>query len=291
MAGSHPRTREITERDLDVVGDLLTRGFAYRPRTYWMRGLHRQATREVPPNAPRFGYLMEHDGVAVGCLLLIYARKMIDGVVADTCNVSSWYVDPAFRNFGAMFASMVQKRKDVTYFNITPARPTWPILEAQGYVRWCSGQFLALPFLSWRGATISIARMTADSAPVEGLRAEDDAMLRRHAGYGNLSLVCRADGRVMPFIFFQLRKRRGFIPMPAVQLAYCPSISDFAACAGALGRYLLLRGKPIVILDADGPLTGIPGHFSEARGRKYFKGPHRPRLVDLADTELAIYGP
>ena len=28
---------------------------------------------------------------------------------------------------------MMQKRKDVTCFNITPAVPTWPILEAQGF--------------------------------------------------------------------------------------------------------------------------------------------------------------
>ena len=290
MAGPRPRIREITEQDLDAVGDLLTRGFVHRPRAYWMTGLQRQATREVPPNAPRFGYLMEHDGTAVGCLLLICARRTIDGAIADTCNVSSWYVDPAFRNFAALFASMVQKRKDITYFNITPVRPSWPILEAQGYTSYCSGQYFALPSLSSRGAMMSIQRVTVDSAPVKGLSADDDAKLRRHAGYGHLSLVCRSGGRVLPFIFFHLRKRRGVIPMPAVQLAYCPSIADFAACAGALGRYLLLRGKPVVILDANGPLAGIPGRYSEADGRKYFRGPHRPRLGDLADTEFAIYG-
>ena len=53
---------------------------------------------------------------------------------------------------------------------------------------------------------------------------------------------------------------------------------------------LLLRGKPIIAVDASGGLAGLPGIYSEARGRKYYKGPHRPRLGDLADTELAIYG-
>ena len=37
--------------------------------------------------------------------------------------------------------------------------------------------------------------------------------------------------------------------------------------------------------------TFKPGLYSEGRGRKYFKGPQRPRLADLADTELVIYGP
>jgi hypothetical protein len=290
MASQRPHIREITEHDLDAVGDLLTRGFVHRPRTYWMRGLRHQAARDVPPDAPRFGYLMEHDGQLVGCLLLICGRRTIDGVIAETCNVSSWYVDSAFRNFGALFASMVQKRKDVTYFNITPVRPTWPILEAQGYTSYCSGRYFALPWLSRQGATMSIERVTAGSETIEGLSAEDIAMLRRHAGYGNLSLICRGGGRTLPFIFLPLRKRRGFIPMPAMQLAYCPSTAEFTACAGALGRYLLLSGKPVVILDANGPLAGLPGHYSEAQGRKYFRGPHRPRLGDLSDTELAIYG-
>lgn len=290
MASPPPRIREITEQDLDAVGDLMTRGFVYRSREYWMRGLLRQAKREIPPNAPRFGYLMEHDGQAVGCLLLICTRRTINGAIADRCNVSSWYVDPAYRNFGALFASMVQKRKDVTYFNVTPVQPTWPILEAQGYRRYCSGQYFALPWLSWRGATMSVARVAGGSTPIDGVNTEDTAMLRRHADYGNLSLVCRGGGRARPFIFMPLRKRRGFIPMPAMQLAYCPSIADFTACAAALGRYLLLRGKPVVILDANGPLAGIPGRYSEEQGRKYFRGPHQPQLGDLADTELAIYG-
>jgi hypothetical protein len=290
MAIPPPRIREITEQDLDAVGDLLTRGFVHRPRAYWMRGLQRQATREVPPNAPRFGYLMEHDGRAVGCLLLICTRRTVDGVIADRCNVSSWYVDPAYRNFAALFASMVQKRRDITYFNVTPVRPTWPILEAQGYQRYCSGQYFALPWLSWRGPAMSIELIATGDGPVDGLSAEDAAMLRRHADYGKLSLVCRGGGRALPFIFLPLRKRRGVIPMPAVQLAYCPSIADFVACAGALGRYLLRRGKPVVILDANGRLAGIPGRYSEAQGRKYFRGPYQPQLGDLADTEFAIYG-
>ena len=94
----------------------------------------------------------------------------------------------------------------------------------------------------------------------------------------------------LPFIFFPLRKRRGIIPVPAMQLGYCRSIDDYVRCAGAIGRYLLRRGKPVVIVDANGPIAALPGIYSEARGRKYFKGPHQPRLGDLADTELAIYG-
>jgi hypothetical protein len=290
MLAVKPRFREIQQGDLDAIGNLLTRGFVHRSREYWMRGLRRQGARSLPEGAPRYGYLLDHQGVPVGCLLSIYSSKIIDGESITCCNVSSWYVDPAFRNYAALFASMIQKRRDVTYFNVTPAIATWPILEAQGFVAYCRGLHFSVPALSRVGRGMTVEAVTQDTAAVVGLPDADLALLRRHAEFGCLSLVCRTPEIVLPFIFFSLRKRRGIVPLPAMQLGYCRSIADYVTCAGAIGRYLLRRGKPIIVVDANGAVAGLPGIYSEARGRKYFKGPHRPRLGDLADTELAIYG-
>jgi hypothetical protein len=76
-----------------------------------------------------------------------------------------------------------------------------------------------------------------------------------------------------------------------MQLIYCRDVADFKACAGAIGRLLLPRGKISVLLDANGRVPGLIGLYTEKRGRKYFRGPHRPRLADLTDTELVVYGP
>ena len=46
-----------------------------------------------------------------------------------------------------------------------------------------------------------------------------------------------------------------------------------------------------MIVDANGPIEGLRGVYTEKRGRKYFKGPNPPRLGDLSDTELVVYGP
>jgi hypothetical protein len=290
MLAVKPRVREILESDLDAIGDLLTRGFVHRKRDYWMRGLQRQSTRPLPSGAARYGYLLENQGVPVGCLLLIYSSKSVDGETATFCNVSSWYVDPAFRNYAALFASMTQKRKDVTYFNVTPATPTWPILEAQGFLPYCRGLYFSVPALSRSGRGISIEAVAPDTPSITGLPDADLEMLKRHVEYGGLSLVCHTTAGALPFIFLPLRKRRGIIPLPGMQLGYCRSTADYISCAGAIGRYLLRRGKPVIIVDANGPVAGLPGLYTEARGRKYFRGPHRPRLGDPSDTELAIYG-
>ena len=69
------RCREIGEADLESVAGLLVRGFPHRSRDYWLVGLNRQATRTVPQGYPRYGYLLEHEGNAVGVLLLIYTDR------------------------------------------------------------------------------------------------------------------------------------------------------------------------------------------------------------------------
>ncbi len=76
-----------------------------------------------------------------------------------------------------------------------------------------------------------------------------------------------------------------------MQLIYCHDVADYVACAGAIGRFLLRRGRISVALDANGRMKDLVGVYREPLGRKYFKGPQCPRLADLSDTELAIYGP
>ena len=78
--------------------------------------------------------------------------------------------------------------------------------------------------------------------------------------------------------------------MPCAQLIYCPDIADFVRFAAPLGRYLAWRGRPLVILDANGPVRGLVGRYFDDTMPRYFKGPVRPRLGDLAYTETAFFG-
>jgi hypothetical protein len=286
------RCREISETDIDAVADLLTRGFFGRSRGYWMQGLRRQAEREVPNGYPRFGYMIDNNGVPAGVLLLIYTARTDGAGTAIYCNLSSWYVEPAFRNYAPMLTKIAQKNKEVTYINISPATWTWPIIETQGFSAYCSGLFFSAPALSRVPAGMTIETITPDTKAIAGLPANEADMLTRHARYGCLTVVCRtADGDALPFILVPMRIRRGWISPPAMQLIYCRDIADYVQCAGIIGRLLLRHGKISVLLDSNGPVPGLAGFFSNARGRKYFKGPHQPRLADLTDTELVLYGP
>jgi hypothetical protein len=287
------RCREIAETDIDAVADLLTRGFAGRSREYWMQGLRRQAARAVPIGYPRFGYMLDQDGQPVGVLLLLYtSRGNGGGEPTIHCNLSSWYVDPAFRNYASLLTRIAQRHKEVTYLNISPATWTWPIIEAQGFTSYCSGLFFAVPALSRTAAGMTVETISPDARAIEGLCDTEVELLARHARYGCLSLVCRTpSGGAFPFILLPMRIRRGWIAPPAMQLIYCRDIAEFVDCAGAVGRALIRHGKFSILLDSNGPVSGLTGFYSSARGRKYFKGPRQPRLADLTDTELVLYGP
>jgi hypothetical protein len=284
------RCREIGPADLDAIADLLTRGFAVRSREYWMCGLRRQSIRCVPEGFPRFGYMLDHEGKPVGVLLLIYTARHNGGDISIRCNLSSWYVEPAFRNYPPMLTMVAQRHKHVTYVNISPAHWTWRTIEAQGFRAYCRGLFYSFPALSCPAKGTRIEVVQHDAEVVDGLPEADVALLARHAAYGCLSLVCRgADGRCSPFILQPLRIRR--IKVPAMQLIYCADVASYVDCIGAIGRFLLRRGQISVALDSNGRMNELVGFYRSSRHRRYFKGPQPPRLADLSDTELALYGP
>ena len=178
------RCREIGEADIEAVAELLTRGFAGRSRDYWMRGLKRQAARAGPQGYPRFGYMIDNDGAPVGVLLLIYTERAGANEPEIRCNLSSWYVEPAFRNYASMLTKIAQRHKHVTYINISPATWTWPIIEAQRFQTYCRGLFVSLPALSRVTPGSCIDVVSADATDIDGLAAAEVALLARHADAG-----------------------------------------------------------------------------------------------------------
>jgi hypothetical protein len=285
------RSRQIVTSDIDAVADLLVRGFPGRPRDYWMQGLLRQRDRDVPDGYPRYGQVLEHESRLVGVLLLLVTSTSFRDRNVIRCNVASWYVDPEFRGHAPRLVWSALRHPGVTYLNVTPATSTWSIVESLGFKRYCNGLLLTIPVLTKTGRGATCEMLQAASPPIDGVTVAEQQLLRRHADYGCLSVVVRTvSGDAHPFVLTPYRVRRGTIPLPAMQLIFCRDVDDYVSCAGALGRFLLRRRKPIVILDANSPVPGLAGVYTEMRGRKYFRGPESPPLADLADTELVVYG-
>jgi hypothetical protein len=282
------RSRQIEDSDVTGIVALLTQGFAdRRPRRFWERVLDRLAHRPAPAGLPKYGYLMQSDGVTVGALLQIFSTMHSGGAPATRCNVSSWYVEPAFRSYAPLLVSQALNRPDITYLNISSAPHTRPIVETHGYTRYSNGVFVATP---------SLGRTPAGETPrIVGVQTDPDAyfepyerqLLLDHAGYGCISLWCIASGRAHPFVF-RPRFAKGLIPY--AQLIYCREVDDFVRYSRPLSVHLALRGRPFVVIDSNGPIRELAGKYIPGVMPKYFRGPDRPRLGDLAHTEAALFG-
>jgi hypothetical protein len=170
------------------------------------------------------------------------------------------------------------------YFNISPAKHTEPIIEAQGFSRYSSGQFVAsiLPLARRTQAKV----VEANVRPEAHFEAFERDLLVAHAGYGCMSIWCVAAQRAYPFVFLP-RLVKGIIP--CVQLVYCRQVEDFVQFARPIGFYLGLRGKSFVLIDSKGPVRGLLGKYFDGVAPKYFKGLIPPRLGDLAYTEISMF--
>ncbi|MCC3247194.1 GNAT family N-acetyltransferase [Methylocystis sp. WRRC1] len=280
------RCRLIAEADTPGLAELLSRGFPDRSIAYWARALDTLARRDAPDGYPRFGYLLEHDGSPVGVILMIFT-KIGSGPIR--CNISSWYVEEAHRGYASLLIAAAVRHREVTYINTSPAVHTWPIIEAQGFRRYCNGQMLTIPALSpWR-PNARARRFENRRDYGDSLSIQERDLLSSHVKHGCLALVVRERRDAHPFVFLPRRVLKNVLP--TLQLIYCRDISDFQRFAGPLGRELMRHGHPTVLIDASEPLPGVVGKYMHNRGPKYFKGPERPRLGDLAFSESVLFGP
>jgi hypothetical protein len=208
--------------------------------------------------------------------------------VATRCNLSSWYVEPKFRAYAPLLVSQALKHKNVTYLNTSPAPNTQSIIEAQGFSRYCDGTFIAVPVLNGLFGSAQVKAFGAHRRPEVDFDPFEQELLLQHAAYGCISLWCATSKSAHPFVF---RPRLVKTVIPCAQMIYCRDIAEFVRFAGPIGRFLAVRGRPFVLLDANGPVPRLVGAFRYGwMPPKYFKGPQRPRLGDLAYTEEAVMG-
>jgi len=188
--------------------------------------------------------------------------------------------------FGALLPQTVDSISYGSGINTSPAANTMATLAAQGYTQYCDGLYVAWPV--WARATghESATLLSGEQIPDAPHDAFEPGLLRDHAAYGCVTFWCVTSQRAHPFVFGR-RLAKGVLP--CAQLVYCRDTADVARFAGLVGRHLATRLSPLVVIDAVGPRQDLPGLYLSGRP-KYFKGPSRPRLGDLAYTEAALFG-
>lgn len=279
--------REIVATDFAGIAELLAHGFARSTSQDWMMIFDRLSRHATPLGLPKYGFLIESYNAVVGVILVISSLAQTGGTISVRSNLSSWYVLPTFRGYAPLLLSRLLKNSDVTYVNVSPAPHTLPILAAQGFVPLSSGQFLVPVNPFAHSGKAKVRRITADDNDIPGLDPFERDLLLAHARYGCISLSCQTLDGAYPFVFRpRLIKRK----IPSAQLIYCRDVIDLARLFGPVGRSLWRKGRFIVGIDSDRPINGLRGFHVTGVNPKYYRGPARPRVGDLAYTEAAMFG-
>ncbi len=263
--------RLIAENDLEGVADLLTRGFPNTRREHWTAGFARWRAVPAIEEMPRYGYLLDTGFGPVGAILMISSRRG-KHIVSNLCG---WYVDPQWKSHAGLLMSLATKLRHVTYVDTSPAPGLWRMLQTQGFSPYNFGRTAVFAFPGL-GAV-------SDHIPDDLPEAQ---LLRDHRAMGLLSLTVKKDGIVSPFVFRPHHLERPKVPM--MDVMFCRNARDLTRCAGALARHFLPKGSVGFLIDGD--MESLLSHYAEGREPRYFKGPYRPVLGDLAYTEKAIFG-
>jgi hypothetical protein len=281
------RCRQIQEDDIDRVTDLLTEGFS-RKRDYWRQALQRLANHPTPAGLPKYGYVLDDGGRLVGVILLIFTTIMINGEDRIRCNVSSWYVEAAYRGYASILAGFAVRHKSATFFNVSPAPQTWQILEKQGFVTFATGAMIAAPALSRSPSEARVYSVATSIRPGPDLTPAETEMLLDHQRYGCLSLICEVDDQRHPFVFGLDRRYLGGL-LGIAHVVFCRDLRDVVRFAGPVGRFLTRRGYPFIKFNSNGPMRGIVGIYFGGRP-KYQKGADQMPLGDVAYSEQVMFG-
>lgn len=291
----HIKVRLITEADIPAATDLLTRGYGtarvrgtVRPRRFWEDVFSCLSCRPLPAREfPRYGYVIDSDGILVGIMLLVFSTVWENGKAKLRCNGSSVYVDPAFRVYAPLLINKLLKYKGTTVLNLTPAEHTFAMIEALGYVRYCNGVFVAFPLLCRTPKKNRVRIIGVQTEPGVPFDYHERDLMVEHVDYGCMSVWCVTPQRAYPFVF----RIRHIRHVPCAQLVYCNGVEDFVRFARPIGLYLARNsGRFLVLLDANGPIHGLVGKYFAGKVVRYSLGTDRPRLGDLAYTEVSMFG-
>ena len=276
------RLREITASDFDPVAAVLSEELGY-PSKYFLNLLNVLRVRDVQPQFPKYGYLLDSDGSVVGAIILIYSARDPSWTKVR-CHVTSWCARPEYRPYATLLAFKATNRRDVSYINISARPTTRPIIEAQGFTRYSNGIFLSFPLFHVFDKRDAITITPFGLNPPGQFSPEDFSLISAHNDYGCICFWCSVDGRSFPFVF-RSKKFKGIFP--GLQLIYCSDVDNISLFARNFGLYFLRMGKLALAIDSNGSISGLAGKYFDGVEPRYFKGP-KPAIGDLSFTQKAL---
>ena len=292
---SVPRVRPMVPADIDPVCRFLQSAFAESgiPAAGW-RALFDHGWG---PDKPGLGFVLAVGDRIEGVIGTVCAWREINGKSGLVCNLTSWYVAPAYRGWSvALLAAAVQDR-DTTYTALTPGPVTWQTLHRLGFARLDERKIIFPPFFHLGTLAARPPVICFDPAAVRAsLNEPQRRVFDDHAAYDCLHLTI-ADGPRAAYVVVRRRvvhrerlarwlPVRGRIPLS--EILPLQRAGDFArhlerAKAGILARQRTLG------LVADARLFSVAPRGLPMKEYTLYRSPvFEARDIDRLYSELVL---
>ena len=272
---THPqiRSRQIDERISTGWSTCLTRGFRDCARAhYWQRALEKLASHPTPAGICRnTATCWRAAATVVGVILLIFSSIPRRGAATTRCNVSSWYVEPRLprpRIAADLAGDQAQERHLREHLagdaHAADRRGAGLLALQQRAIRRGAGVKHAS-----RGGAVKVfaGRRPRPARAFRARRARSPAGRTRE--HGCMSLWCVTSERAYPFVFMP-RGREGYHSVRAAGLL--PRHRRLRPVGAADRPAIWRRGRPLVIIDSNGPIPGLVGKLYRRQGAQIFQG-------------------
>lgn len=238
---------------------------------------------------PDRGFVLVDNAEIVGFLGTIYAQRAINGKAGLTCDLSSWYVQPRYRGWGAVLLRAALRDVSVTYTSLTPNPLSRQVLRMLGFIE-LSGPVLVMPPLL-HAETFRHARPRISFSPDDvraSLNDRQRSIFDDHAPHDCLQLAVRegpehayivVKRRMMPVPKLASLLHLG-LPMPCSEILHC---SNPPLLTRHLERVKLaiLRRQRTMLLLAEARL--FPQRLHGATIKEHTS--YRSRLFDASDLD------
>ena len=273
----------IEEDDVGRVADFLHRQLNENVSSdAWARALDVSWTAERP-NA---GFMLTARDEVVGANIAFYSERVIDGRTERFCNLGAWCVLDDYRLHGLRLLKALVAQDGYHFTDLSPSGNVPAINERLGF-QYLDTTTAIVPNLPWPtlpgrvriSANPRVIESTLSGAALQIYRDHRSTAAARH-------LVASQGGRHCHVIF--RKDRRKGLPLFASVL-YLSEPDMFAAIAGPLGRYLLLRhGVPLTLLERAvvDHAPRLSKRVASPRRKMFRSSTLRPAQIDYLYSEL-----
>lgn len=129
-----PRVRPANPQDAEAITRLLHEGFRldHIRSQDWRALLTYEWSTDT--DKPNLGFVLTGGDTIIGFLGTVYSRRRLKGQTLSVCNLTSWYVLPQYRGWGALLLLRAALQdKTVAYTSLTPGAEATAIFQALGF--------------------------------------------------------------------------------------------------------------------------------------------------------------